>query len=756
MLGDLSMRLLYYYGKIEKFDRTETDYVSINYSREYAFKHRTKDFFSCKNDVLELDISFAEKILPSNFWSINGKIYNCTVFIGENGSGKSTILQNTMASILRINREFYSGEALMVFGDKGTIHAVSRINDDIFYTSVDTLNKKGCTPLRLIKVGSPKTEDTSPVKDLYGFLNATKIAFISNAFSQNDLLDYVNRYFNVSDEDKNSLNSRLYNYSITNRITTISKSGGEGFTLSDQMKVYWSIRYKDEARFILSDRAKRMSLNYRDNCDFGFKIPNEITIKYASSLEDLLNTNIVNTTNNSINQLFDFVLGTTNGSKKSEKVSEPDYRAAFYISVYALLQSIVNIENSDAINDGITNIIKEYGGESKGSISVVDQKSILTEIKNLISMTLDNELRENTKKGRLLERIKNDYDKALLCLKKIDELVDYLYDKELMTKFSIVYSHVSNTLELQATTDSLRGNYDEFTGFIDKYTDTLKHLPRQYLSFGWGLSSGEDYILDFLASLNTMKTSIDEHVQTIQIYLDEADMGLHPEWQRKWLYVFPQMVEELFEDTGIDDIQFVLATHSPLLLGDIPSRCAKYVKYNDKDGNIIINEEMYDEEGKIETFGQNLYTILRNGFFLEKGAIGEIAIKKSEEIAEAFRLIQKLSGDIKRGWYKDKKDLDALNSNNQRASKIFLRDSIEIPKDSYVYIVNGAEGYITVNINAYLYYIEVLINQYSGFIKEHMMEEYIKTLLSIDKEENMLEMIDKEIARLEELKKKWK
>ena len=441
------------------------------------------------------------------------------------------------------------------------------------------------------------------------------------------------------------MNSRLYNYSMAYKVTMISKAGGEGFTLSDQMNVYWSIRYKDEARFILSDRAKQLSLKYRENCDFDFKIPNIIKIKYASSLEDVLNATMVKTTNNSIKQLFDLVLESNNSAKRLENVSEPDYRAAFYISVYALLQSTVNIENSDSINNGIGDIIKKYGDESKGSISVDDQKDILKDIKQLIKNTIENELKDNIIRGRWVGRVENEYNNARVSLEKTYELVIYLYKTEVMTKFKMVYPPVSNSVELQATTDSLRGNCDEFTVFIDKYTDTLKFLPRHYLSFSWGLSSGEDYILDLLASLNVMKTGIDKQVQTIQIYLDEADMGLHPEWQRKWLYVFPQMVEELFEDTSVDDIQLVLATHSPLLLGDIPSRCAKYVQCS-QDGKTTIKERLYDEEGEVDTFGQNLYTILRNGFFLKKGAIGEIAIKKSEEIASAFEKLRKLKKDL--------------------------------------------------------------------------------------------------------------
>ena len=270
-------------------------------------------------------------------------------------------------------------------------------------------------------------------------------------------------------------------------------------------------------------------------------------------------------------------------------------------------------------------------------------------------------------------------------------------------------------------------------------------------------------MLDMLSSL--YKLSIDQNIKKIhslQIYLDEADIGYHPEWQREWFYIFPQIVERIFDGTNISDIQFFLATHSPLLLGDIPPRCAKYVvnEKNEKssNGNITIEEYKSALDHKYETFGQNLYTILNNGFFLKKGAIGEVAINKSEEIAEAFKLFRELIMVL--GSNKSSKSLieliNRINAQNDNKKAILKRDGIlvDINKELNHRISVGGRDEIIIEYDAYLCYIKSLIDQYSSFIRNKLLKEYMEIIasLSMDKKETTIEVINREIERLQAMK----
>lgn len=119
------------------------------------------------------------------------------------------------------------------------------------------------------------------------------------------------------------------------------------------------------------------------------------------------------------------------------------------------------------------------------------------------------------------------------------------------------------------------------------------------LNLGWsGLSSGELSLLNLFGRLYAVSKEVDR--QHILLLLDEVDLGLHPEWQRKWISLALPIVGEIFEGKSV---QIIMTTHSPIMLSDIYSENVIMLG-NDKHPN------------KIETFGQNIHELYRNSFFL--------------------------------------------------------------------------------------------------------------------------------------------
>lgn len=95
-------------------------------------------------------------------------------------------------------------------------------------------------------------------------------------------------------------------------------------------------------------------------------------------------------------------------------------------------------------------------------------------------------------------------------------------------------------------------------------------------------------------------------------------MLLHPEWQRSFVNDIVDVFPKIFPNQYIN---VMLATHSPIMLSDIPKQNVLYLcKY---DNN-------YKEQP--ETFGANIFNLYNNAFFLEKGAIGAFARKKFEDL----------------------------------------------------------------------------------------------------------------------------
>lgn len=153
------------------------------------------------------------------------------------------------------------------------------------------------------------------------------------------------------------------------------------------------------------------------------------------------------------------------------------------------------------------------------------------------------------------------------------------------------------------------------------------------------LSSGEMAYLDLFAGiyniffLNQTRDEEEEfeyqrykNAQNYLFILDEPEGSFHPEWSRKLIYYITSFIDNLLEGTN-KRCQFIISTHSPFIVSDIPSNYIKCISLNiDNRGNRIrvISEPSH-------SFAANIYEILNNGFFMD-APIGEFAQNKIQDI----------------------------------------------------------------------------------------------------------------------------
>jgi len=132
------------------------------------------------------------------------------------------------------------------------------------------------------------------------------------------------------------------------------------------------------------------------------------------------------------------------------------------------------------------------------------------------------------------------------------------------------------------------------------------------------LSSGEKTLISYFANIvNSIYKFKPLKNKTFIILIDEVELHLHPEWQRRFI----SYMNNFFRENNLNvKFQFIIATHSPFVLSDIVDEQIIYIK--DKS------------DLKINTFGANIYDIFEKGFFLEN-SIG----KYSEEMIKAISLI---------------------------------------------------------------------------------------------------------------------
>ena len=115
----------------------------------------------------------------------------------------------------------------------------------------------------------------------------------------------------------------------------------------------------------------------------------------------------------------------------------------------------------------------------------------------------------------------------------------------------------------------------------------------------------------------------------INIVLDEVELYYHPEFQRKYIASFIDMLAGLHIDKKrIQSINLVIATHSPFILSDIPKQNVLCLQ----NGEIVTI-------GK-ESYCANIYDLLNSSFFLYY-PMGEVAKRTLDEVITDYNTYRK-------------------------------------------------------------------------------------------------------------------
>jgi len=134
-------------------------------------------------------------------------------------------------------------------------------------------------------------------------------------------------------------------------------------------------------------------------------------------------------------------------------------------------------------------------------------------------------------------------------------------------------------------------------------------------------------IVYHLSNINT--SSGDIKYDAVNIILEEIELYFHPEWQRTLIFDLMDMIRQTKLD-NINSINIIFVTHSPYILSDIPKTNVLFLK----DGMPSYNMQE-------NTFGANINSLLKNGFFMPGLPIGEFAHYKIDSIFSKLH-----SGDI--------------------------------------------------------------------------------------------------------------
>ncbi|MGB7606616.1 MAG: AAA family ATPase, partial [Lutisporaceae bacterium] len=178
----------------------------------------------------------------------------------------------------------------------------------------------------------------------------------------------------------------------------------------------------------------------------------------------------------------------------------------------------------------------------------------------------------------------------------------------------------------------------ENAGFYEHIRDIFKERKSFALRYirvkNLEMSSGERAMQNMFSWLALMP-ELDEimgmertNYTSKLLLIDEIDLYAHPEWQRK---IMRQLISTINKIEKEKPVQIVVSSHSPLILSDFPRQNIIYM--NKRDGITVVG----NNDNHKQSFGANIYTLLKEAFFLENGAVGEFAKEKIYEVYEELK-----------------------------------------------------------------------------------------------------------------------
>lgn len=144
----------------------------------------------------------------------------------------------------------------------------------------------------------------------------------------------------------------------------------------------------------------------------------------------------------------------------------------------------------------------------------------------------------------------------------------------------------------------------------------------------FSFSSGEKQKLFFQSAILYHLQNISSigaeniHYHAVNLIFEEIELYFHPEWQRKLIFDLMKAIRSA-NIPNINSVNMIFVTHSPYVLSDIPKSNVLFLK----DGAPTF--DMHEN-----TFGANINSLLKNGFFLPSLPMGEFAYRKINKLFE--------------------------------------------------------------------------------------------------------------------------
>jgi hypothetical protein len=276
-----------------------------------------------------------------------------------------------------------------------------------------------------------------------------------------------------------------------------------------------------------------------------------------------------------------------------------------------LLNLIEFLEKNGEPRKRIFNIIKESNGEYFNRLREVDlfylREDYISEqfLKDKIAFleNIVNDLRDWGERIKYFEG-KSSRDTPFINRDALKILISNFKNSEEYGYFQ------GNAYKIEVSSSSL-SNKDINFNFIELLMVEFSELFSVQFE---NLSDGEIVYFNTFSSIFMEIRKASKDGRDCVLVLDEPDLNLHPEWCRRFIDDCITLVNN-YSDVNI---QFIIATHSPYMISDVPK---------ENVFSLEVKEKMVEIKRAEKSFAANIIDILSDTFFLDY-SIGEFARKK--------------------------------------------------------------------------------------------------------------------------------
>lgn len=273
-------------------------------------------------------------------------------------------------------------------------------------------------------------------------------------------------------------------------------------------------------------------------------------------------------------------------------------------------------------------------------IKISNYKELIQKCERLYPESSDQTGRNN---ARLHEKIAVE----ISGLKAVKDFYNLIKENEQLIENKEECSYLNLSIKKRDTQKLLSEIIQAYTN-VKKYFSTIPTAIKDFIEIEADkkLSFGEKSLLNLYATLFdfTLEENHTRHSMTYLLILDEADLGYHPLWKRKYIDALNKTLPEIFNILKVDnfddvrsaeakdlkpEIQIIFTTHDPLTLSDLPNSSIVFLK---KEADFSRVLKIDDNERPTKTFGANISNLLSDSFFIKDGLIGDFAKEKIEEI----------------------------------------------------------------------------------------------------------------------------